>query len=139
MSLCSFWTASAFVKFVMLEKEWIAALLIMTSVKKIIDSLLCICGRGETTKHYMFDCIRFNNLRQEMMQSIFQICEPTLNALLYLVIDLSNETNKQLFIIIQEYIIRPNYSSQLSFCNNSELLFDIEKNELINIYNLFQR
>ena len=74
--------------------------------KNIIDSLLCICGRPETTIHYLFDCNRFNNLRQEMMQSISQLCEPTLIALLYGVKDLSDETNRQLFIIIQEYIIR---------------------------------
>ena len=39
----------------------------------IIDSPLYICGRPETTKHYLFDCNRFNNLRQEMMQSISQL------------------------------------------------------------------
>ena len=51
--------------------------------KNIIDSPLCTCGRPETTKHYLFDCNRFNNLRQEMMHSISQLYEPTLNALLY--------------------------------------------------------
>ena len=80
---------------------------ITTSLKKnIIDSPLCICGRPETTKHYLFDCNRFNNLREEMMQSISQLCEPTLNALLYGVTDLYGETNRQLLIIIQEYILR---------------------------------
>ena len=49
--------------------------------KNIIDSPLCICGRPETTKHYLFDCNRCNVLCQEMMQSISQLCEPTLNAL----------------------------------------------------------
>ena len=38
--------------------------------KNIINSPLCICGRLETTKHFLFDCNRFNNLRQEMMQSM---------------------------------------------------------------------
>ena len=76
--------------------------------KIIIDSPLCICGRPETTKHYLFDCnsLRFNNLRQVMMQLISQLCEPTLTALLYRVTDLSDEINRQLFIIIQEYISR---------------------------------
>ena len=74
--------------------------------KHIIDSPLCICGRPETTKRYLFDCYRFNYLRQEMMQSISQLCEPNLNALLYGVTDLSDETNRQLSIIIQEYILR---------------------------------
>ena len=57
--------------------------------KNIIDSPLCICGRPETTKHYLFECNRFNKLHQEMMQSISELCEPTLNALLYGVTDLS--------------------------------------------------
>ena len=74
--------------------------------KNIIDSPLCICGRPETTKHYLFECNKFYNLRQEMMQSISQLCEPTLNALIYGVTDLSDETNRQLFIIVQEYILR---------------------------------
>ena len=74
--------------------------------KNIIDSPLCICGRQETTKHYLFDCNRFNNLSQEIMQSISQLCKPSLNALLYGATDLSDETNRQLFIIIQEYILR---------------------------------
>ena len=34
--------------------------------KNIIDSPLCICGRPETTKHFLFNCNRFNNLRLEM-------------------------------------------------------------------------
>ena len=33
--------------------------------KNIIDSPLCICGRPETTKHYLFDCNRFNNLHRK--------------------------------------------------------------------------
>ena len=87
--------------------------------KNIIDSPLCICGRPETTKHYLFDCNRFNNLRQEMMQSISQLCEPTLNALLHGVIDLSDETNRQLFITIQEYILRTKRFSKLPLSNYS--------------------
>ena len=75
-------------------------------LKNAIDSPLCICGRPETTKHYLFDCNRFNNLRQKMMQSIFLLYEQTLNALLYGVTYLSDKTNRQLFIIIQEYILR---------------------------------
>ena len=59
----------------------------------------------QSTKHHLFDCNRFNKLRQEVMQSISLLCEPTLNALFYGVTHLSDETNRQLFIIIQEYII----------------------------------
>ena len=41
-----------------------------------------------------------------MMQSISQLWEPTLNALLYGITDPSDKTNRQLLIIIQEYILR---------------------------------
>ena len=94
--------------------------------KNIIGSPHCVCGWPETIKHFLFDCNRFNNLRQEMMQSIPQLCEPTLNALLYGVTDLFDEINRQLFIIIHEYILRTkrfqyialsNYSLTLRFTN----------------------
>ena len=38
------------------------------------------------------------------MQSISQLYKPSLNALLYRVTELSDETNRQLFIIIQECV-----------------------------------
>ena len=116
MTLCSIWTASALVKFIMLDWEWIVALLITTYFQRnIIDSPLCICGTTETTKHYLFDCNRFYNLRQEMMQSISQLCEATLMTLLYGVTDLSDETNGQLFVIIQEYVIRTKRLQKVAF------------------------
>ena len=60
-----------------------------------------------------------------MMQSISQLCEPNLNALLYGVTDLSNETNRQPFIIIQEYIKELNDSNILHLSYNSLLIFDL--------------
>ena len=39
--------------------------------KNIIGSSLCTFGTFETTKHYLFECNRFNEFRQEMMQEIF--------------------------------------------------------------------
>ena len=105
--------------------------------KNIINSRLCFCGRPETAKHYLYDCYRFNNLRQEMMQSISRLCEPTLNALLYGVTKLSDETNTQLFIIIQEYIIRTNcllviihnYSLTIRYtnCYTNRICFNVRK------------
>ena len=38
------------------------------------------------------------------MQLISQLCEPNLNALLYGVTDLPGDTNRQLFILIQDYM-----------------------------------
>ena len=62
------------------------------------------------------------------MQSLSQICEPTLNALVYGVTGLSDETIKQLFIIIQEYITRTkllncNYKKTITYtCNINTIL-----------------
>ena len=53
------------------------------------------------------------------MQSVSQLCERTLNSLLYGVTDLSDETNRQLFIIIQEYILRTKRFQQLPIGNYS--------------------
>ena len=49
------------------------------------------------------------------MQSISQLCEATLIALLYGVTDLSDETNRQRFIIIQEYVIRAKRLQKVAF------------------------
>ena len=49
------------------------------------------------------------------MQSISQLCEATLMTLLYGVTDLSDETNGQLFVIIQEYVIRTKRLQKVAF------------------------
>ena len=80
----SIWMASALVKFIILEWEWIVALLITTSFQKTsLTVRFAFVVDQKLPKHYLFDCNRFNNLRQEMMPSISQLCERTLNALLY--------------------------------------------------------
>ena len=51
--------------------------------KIIIDSPLCICGVIEDTRHYLFVCTRYLDLRQELSNAVSATCEPTLNVLLY--------------------------------------------------------
>ena len=74
--------------------------------KNIIDSPLCICGAIEDTRHYLFECTRYLDLRQELINAVSAICEPTLNVLLYGNTELSYKQNKEIFLSVQNYILK---------------------------------
>ena len=74
--------------------------------KNIIDSPLCICGAIEDTRHYLFVCTRYLDLRQELINTVSAMCEPTLNVLLYGNTELSYEQNKEIFLSVQNYIVK---------------------------------
>ena len=74
--------------------------------KNIIDSPLCACGAVEDTTHFLFRCHRFNNLRQELFVTITSICQPTSNILLYGAEYLTYTENKQIFLAVQEFLIK---------------------------------
>ena len=74
--------------------------------KNIIDSPLCICGAIEDTSHYLFVCTRYLDLRQDLINAVSVMCEPTLNVLLYGNTELSYEQNKEIFLSVQNYIIK---------------------------------
>ena len=74
--------------------------------KNVIDSPLCACGAVEDTTHFLFRCHRFNNLRQELFVTITSICQPTSNILLYGAEYLTNTENKQIFLAVQEFLIK---------------------------------
>ena len=69
--------------------------------KNTTDSPLCTCGRIETNKHYLFECNRFNEFRQKMMQGISPLCNQTSDTLLYGNRELSSESNEHIFTIVQ--------------------------------------
>ena len=58
-----------------------------------------MCGRAETTKHYLFVYSRFNDLRYKMMQEISPLYKPTLDTLLYGNRELSDESNKHILLV----------------------------------------
>ena len=69
------------------------------------DRPLCTCGRNEIAKYDLFECNRFDEFRQEMVQEISPLCEPTLDTLLHGKRELSDLSNKYIFISIQNYLI----------------------------------
>ena len=42
--------------------------------KNIVDSPLCECGAVEDTKHFLLECYRYRNLREELNNTISLIC-----------------------------------------------------------------
>ena len=74
--------------------------------KNLIDNPLCICGSVEDTYHFLLTCNRFSNLRQELFNKVSTICRPTLNVLLYGNDELSMEQNKNIFLAVQNYLLK---------------------------------
>ncbi|MES9994358.1 MAG: reverse transcriptase family protein [Candidatus Thiodiazotropha sp.] len=74
--------------------------------KNIIDSPLCACQAVEDTNHFLFNCERFRDLRQELFNKITPICQPTLNILLFGSEQLTDIENRQIFTAVQEFLVR---------------------------------
>ena len=64
----------------------------------------CQCGAIETTKHYLFECQRYRQIREEMINVISRYCTPSLKCLLYGDEHLSFNCNSVIFIAVQKYI-----------------------------------
>ncbi|MCG8047067.1 MAG: reverse transcriptase domain-containing protein, partial [Candidatus Thiodiazotropha endolucinida] len=74
--------------------------------RNIIDSPLCVCGAIETTQHFLFSCTRYTHLRQDLYTELQPICQPSLDVLLFGNHELSDSNNKQIFLAVQEFIIK---------------------------------
>ena len=74
--------------------------------KNIVDSPLCACGSFEDTQHFLLSCTRYAVRRQELANKVTPICQLSINVLLYGNQELSNSTNKQIFLAVQEYLIK---------------------------------
>ena len=74
--------------------------------KNLIDNPLCICGSVEDTYHYLLTCNRFSNLRQKLFNKVSTICRPILNVLLHGNDELSMEQNKNIFLAVQNYLLK---------------------------------
>ena len=51
--------------------------------KNIVDSPHCACGAVETTKHYFFECQRYDEIRTTMLNELANYCQPDLNIVLF--------------------------------------------------------
>ena len=76
--------------------------------KNIIESPLCNCRCGDTENadHFFFRCHLYRNHRQELMATISQHGNITLNIILNGDLNLSNESNMVIFEAVQRYIQR---------------------------------
>ena len=57
-------------------------------------------------KTFLFDCQYFQNLRHELFNKITTICQPTVNILLFGSEQLSEIENRQIFLAVQEFLIK---------------------------------
>ena len=74
--------------------------------KNIVQSSLCACGSIEDTGHFLLHCPLYHNYRQDMLRSASRLCQPSLNTLLYGNDNLSVSDNKQIFISVQDFIVK---------------------------------
>ena len=74
--------------------------------KNIIDSPLCVCGAVEDTNHFLFNCHRFHNLRQDLFATVTPVCQPISNILLYGSERLTYNENQQVFLAVQNFLIK---------------------------------
>ena len=74
--------------------------------KNIINDPYCECGEIEDTEHYLLNCNLYQNLREELLNTVTTYCQPTLNVLLYGNANLSDSENKTIFSAVQEFILK---------------------------------
>ena len=74
--------------------------------KHLIDSPSCICGEVEDTNHYLLQCDRYADLRRDMLNTITTFCTPTFNTLIWGNSELSLESNKEIFLSVQNFILK---------------------------------
>ena len=73
--------------------------------KNIIQSPLCACGAVENTKHFLFECQRYDEIRHEMIADVSNFCAPTVNVLLFGDASSAN-INRIIFCAVQKFILK---------------------------------
>ena len=74
--------------------------------KNITDSPLCSCGSIENSQHYFFHCRNYQAIRHELLNSISLIQNPSLHLLLYGDPALPEESNRSIFDLVHNYILK---------------------------------
>ena len=72
--------------------------------KNITDSSLCECGARENAYHYFLECPKYTNLRPELISTIYQFCNPSINVILTGSTTLPYDSNVSIFKSVQKYI-----------------------------------
>ena len=73
----------------------------------------------ETTKHYLFECHRYRQIREEMRNVIVRYCTPSLNCLLFGDEHLNFNTNSVIIIAVQKYIADSKWFNSLENLSRS--------------------
>ena len=60
--------------------------------------------RSQSTKHFLFDCSHYDEIRIAMLNNISAICNQSLNVLLYGDCQLDNHLNETIFREVQKFI-----------------------------------
>ena len=83
--------------------------------KNIIDSPICVCAAREDTQHFLISCTRYTTLRQELVNRVTPVFQPSLNVFLFGSQELSDSDNRQIFLAIQEFLTK---SKRFEMINN---------------------
>ena len=73
--------------------------------KNLIDSPRCACGSVEDNHHFLFVCDQYTELRRELLTTVSEKCNPTLDVLLYGDLSLSLEENKAIFLAVHDFVL----------------------------------
>ena len=74
--------------------------------KNIIDSPICVCGAREDTQHFLMSCTRYTTLRQELVNRVTPVFQPSLNVFLFGSQELSDSDSRQIFLAVQEFLTK---------------------------------
>ena len=91
--------ATDYLRYDILNLEQIAVL----SSKNIVDSPHCACGAVETTKHYFFECQRYNEIISITLNELGNYCVPDFITVLFGIPTTDFNTNNGMMITVQKH------------------------------------
>ena len=72
--------------------------------KNIISDPNCACGAIESTKHFFFECQRYNRIRTVMLINSARYCVPNVSNILFGVANMDYQTNCQILASVFTFI-----------------------------------
>ena len=72
--------------------------------RHLVPSPNCVCGATENNKHYLLDCHRYVNARDEMLNIMIRYSNVTAVILLFGNTEFPVQVNEEIFKAVQAYI-----------------------------------
>ena len=72
--------------------------------RNLIPSPNCVCGAIENNNHYLLTCPRYNDIRDEMINTVLRYTNVTAETLLQGNSNLSHNINQEIFKVVHKYI-----------------------------------